>query len=185
MDRHEAVTRCYLIPGWMWPSELCWLYDTFSKSRSHAEIGSFCGRSLFASCGGMAAGSTVYSIDSFCQNSESVPDIAWLQTVAGATQQAIRNSFGIQLEVSTASSTDVATALYRRGVRLDSVFIDACHEYAECSADIECWRHLIKPGGICAGHDYSPRDPGVMDAVNEAFEQFEVVPGTRIWHATI
>ena len=58
---------------------------------------------------------------------------------------------------------------------LDFVFIDADHSYEGVSADIEAWRHKVKPGGILSGHDYvypgerSPRGwPEVIRAVDEA-----------------
>lgn len=59
LDQHNAVIRSYQIPGQCWPSELCWLYDTFSRSRSHAEVGVYCGRSLFASAAGMQPGAVI------------------------------------------------------------------------------------------------------------------------------
>jgi hypothetical protein len=35
--------------------------------------------------------------------------------------------------------------------------------------DIRVAMGILKPGGILSGHDYSPRDPGVVQAVNEVF----------------
>ena len=60
---------------------------------------------------------------------------------------------------------------------LDFVFIDASHEYEDVKADIIAWLPKIKPGGILAGHDYYIDDfdyyPGVKQAVNEEFSEFE------------
>jgi len=42
-----------IIPGFHTRGELAWLYDAFSPSKTHVEVGSFCGRSLFASAGGI------------------------------------------------------------------------------------------------------------------------------------
>ncbi len=54
-------------------------------------------------------------------------------------------------------------------------FIDACHEYESVRADIDAWLPKVRPGGILAGHDYSPKSPGVVRAVNELFPgQFTV-----------
>ncbi|WP_145196878.1 hypothetical protein [Thalassoglobus polymorphus] len=44
-----------------------------------------------------------------------------------------------------------------------------------------------RAGGIISGHDYWAVDPGVMEAVNEAFAEstFEVASNTRIWWSTV
>lgn len=176
IERHQCVTMCYNIPGQTWPTELCWLYDTFKDSRAHAEIGTYCGRSLLATCGGMKAGSSVLAVD---DDSEAFNG-QWVSSVR-------RQTFDLLIPVPVTEwrmgSLQAAVQAFDSGMRFDSVFIDACHHYAECSADIQAWRSLIKPGGILAGHDYWPAYTGVMDAVNELVPGFQVVPGTRIWFA--
>lgn len=179
MKRHECVTTCYDIPGQMWPAELCWLYDVFSKSKTHVEIGTYCGRSLLASCGGMKKDSVVVSVDNDVDAVRT--DVNWVKTIRRATINAF-----IPLKIRMLESDSMSAALlcHREGMMFDSIFIDACHEYAECSADIEAWMPMLKPGGIIAGHDYWSANPGVMDAVNRIFEdRFSVVPNTRIWFA--
>lgn len=79
------------------------------------------------------------------------------------------------------NSTDALRQMFIDGVKVDTIYIDACHEYAECRADIEHARAL-QDNGIIFGHDYSPRDPGVMDAVNECFSNFKTIEGTRFWY---
>jgi predicted O-methyltransferase YrrM len=160
----------------MWPVELGWLYDTISQSKSHAEIGTYCGRSLLASCAGMQRFSEVVSVDdgSIWQNRN------WVQTVQHATVDLLPDH--VWVKNFAMHSQDAARECHRTGLRFDSVFIDADHNYAECKADIEAWRTLLKPAGLICGHDYWTQDVGVMDAVNEAFEgRHSVVPGTRIW----
>jgi predicted O-methyltransferase YrrM len=49
----------------------------------------------------------------------------------------------------------------------DMAYIDAGHEYPDVSADIAAWRKHVRPGGVLAGHDYSPQFPGVVRAVDE------------------
>jgi predicted O-methyltransferase YrrM len=159
----------------MWPTELGWLYDNISKSKSHAEIGTYCGRSLLASCSGMAAGSGVVYIDdgSGWQNPE------WVKSVQQATVDLLPE---IWIESLQMHSIDAAREMQRKGRRFDSIFIDADHNYAECRADIEAWRPLLNSDGLICGHDYWTRDVGVMDAVNEVFKgRHQVVPGMRIW----
>jgi|LakMenEpi03Aug12_release.lakeMendotaPanAssembly.Ray.scaffolds.fasta_scaffold560496_2 hypothetical protein len=50
---------------------------------------------------------------------------------------------------------------------LDSVFIDASHEYNDIKQDLISWYPKIKTGGILSGHDYEIGWPGVLRAVNE------------------
>ena len=54
---------------------------------------------------------------------------------------------------------------------LDFVFIDGDHTYEGARLDIDVWRHVIKPGGLLSGHDYSyetKSGKGVSRAVDEA-----------------
>lgn len=173
IERHQCVEACYNIPGQTWPVELCWLYDTFGKSMSHIEIGTFCGRSLMASCGGMQSSASVFSVD---DDSEAF-NPEWVQAVRRATLKLIEQNV-------TAVRLDSVSAAAMCNDKFDSIYIDACHHYAECKADIQAWLPHLKAGGIIAGHDYWPAHPGVMYAVNEVFgDAFEVVPRTRIWFA--
>lgn len=58
---------------------------------------------------------------------------------------------------------------------LDFVFIDADHSYDSCKRDIEAWYPKVRKGGLVAGHDYNPRWPGVIKAVDERFDKKAVV----------
>lgn len=156
--------------------ELGWLYDNISKSRSHAEIGTYCGRSLLASCAAMAPGSVIVSVD----DASEWPRPEWVDTVQGATVKLLPGH--VDVSFFRMHSIDASRECHRLGHRFNSVFIDADHNYAECRADIEAWRTLLKPNGLLCGHDYWTQDVGVMDAVNEVFQgRHQVVPGTRIW----
>lgn len=65
---------------------------------------------------------------------------------------------------------------------LDFVFIDADHSYEAVRRDIAAWRSKVTPGGWFGGHDYSPKFPGVIRAVDFIFGKANVVtlPGA-IW----
>ena len=53
---------------------------------------------------------------------------------------------------------------------IDCVYIDSIHTYEVVRDAIRRWLPKIRPGGVCAGHDYLESDwPGVVAAVNEAF----------------
>lgn len=179
-----TLKKCYSIPGWCWPTELGWLFDTAKRSRSHIEIGTCCGRSLLATARGMPEGSRIVAVDNDCQAGEIGAE--WLQTVRAATYKVIHQDTGITVQHLQTGSLEAALACQAEGLRFDSIYIDACHEYAECSADIEAWLPLLNSGGIIAGHDYATLYPGVQEAVNEIFgDRFTVCPGTRIWSARI
>jgi predicted O-methyltransferase YrrM len=62
---------------------------------------------------------------------------------------------------------------------IDAVFIDADHTYEAVSKDIDAWRPKVKEGGILAGHDYTTAFEGVIRAVNERFERYEVWRGVN------
>lgn len=177
MDRDAVIRQCYQIPGQTWPIELGWLYDTVSGSKSHAEIGTYCGRSFLASCGGMPPYSKALAVDD-CSEWKYYD---WTSSVHQATIRLVPKY--IEVDSLQMHSVDAANVCHRNGRKFDSIFIDGCHEYAECKADIQAWMPLLSVGGLICGHDYWPAHIGVMDAVNEVFEgKHSVVPGTRIWY---
>ncbi len=184
MNRHEAVVRCYQIPGMCWPAELGALYGLFSGSRRHVEVGSFCGRSLFVTAMTLGKDAELFAVEPFigCDTGQfPLPSACWQRGVLNLTIDAIHyHRPDIRVHLVEAKSLDALTSF--RG-EATSIYIDACHHYAECSADIQGWRSVLAPDGILAGHDYWPTDPGVMDAVNAFCPKFRVLPDTRIWVA--
>lgn len=70
---------------------------------------------------------------------------------------------------------------------LDLVFIDVDpHDYEECSRDIKLWSPKVRLGGIISGHDYGQNYPGVIKAVAEAFDKFNLEvdapgPSVSVW----
>jgi len=50
---------------------------------------------------------------------------------------------------------------------LDFVFIDAQHDYDSVKEDIALWLPKVIPGGLLCGHDYEPKFPGVVNAVDD------------------
>lgn len=64
---------------------------------------------------------------------------------------------------------------------LDFVFIDADHSYEAVRTDIAMWRSKVRPGGWLGGHDYSPKFPGVIKAVDQLYaDRLQTLPGA-IW----
>jgi hypothetical protein len=60
----------------------------------------------------------------------------------------------------------------------DVVFIDMEHTYEAVKNDIELWLPKVKSGGYLAGHDYHPNWHGVIQAVDEKFENNITVDNT-------
>jgi len=176
MDRAQVIKYSYQIPGQMWPVELGWLYDTFSKSTHHLEIGVYCGRSTYVTAYGMSKG-VIYAVDA-CLSDIQTPE--WIASVRSATFEACKPSKCI-INFMPNYSVDAAR-LIPQNTRFDSIFIDGDHNYAECRADIECWLPFLRPGGIISGHDFWSRDAGVMEAVHQTLPSFKVAKNTRIWY---
>ena len=122
---------------------------------------------------------TVTIVEPFFE-SDSLPSKSWNRDVLEATIRAIREARP-DLDISQIEAASVEAV--RLAPTASAIYIDACHEYAECRADIELWQTRLRPGGVLFGHDYSPRHPGVMDAVNEVLPVFRLISDTRIWVA--
>lgn len=99
------------------------------------------------------------------QYNNNIFPVFWQNMVNCKIQKYIKP---IQLE-----STQAAKSFKNESI--DFVFIDASHMYEAVLSDIKAWFPKVKPGGIIAGHDYSPRF-GVIQAVNEFFlDDFQII----------
>jgi predicted O-methyltransferase YrrM len=56
----------------------------------------------------------------------------------------------------------------------DLVYIDGSHHRTHVLADLRAWSRLVRPGGIVAGHDYTPSWPGVIAAVQAFMVEAEI-----------
>lgn len=177
LSKEQIFDIAYQIPGQTWPLELDWIYNTLKDrpGTTHLEVGSYCGRSLWVAAAALQRGAII-SVDDFSEGADEF----WITGVFHATVNAIKRHFP-QVSVATIRKNSVDARLnFTR--KVDSIFIDACHHYAECKADIEGWSHFLSDDGVMFGHDYWARHPGVMDAVHEAtLGEFAVIPRTRIW----
>lgn len=64
---------------------------------------------------------------------------------------------------------------------MDLVFIDGDHSYDYVKEDITTWQKKVRKGGLLCGHDYSPKFPGVMRAVNECLPGKFAVGKDTVW----
>jgi len=67
---------------------------------------------------------------------------------------------------------------------LDFVFIDAAHDYENVLQDVRAWRLKVRPGGLLMGHDFSPKYPGVAQAVNQVLPDSWVDTYSSVWWVT-
>lgn len=189
-NTHSIARSVQSIPGWLWPREIGALCLLLQDSKLHAEVGTFCGKSLYATAAAMTDGHIVV-VDPLSDKiipelGEISPDIIWNAAVLNATLAAIERNLTTTAKWWRESSISALNKAHKNKLVFDSVYIDGDHHYAECSADIMGWKELVRPGGIICGHDYYPTCPGVVDAVNDAFGgEHQLLPETRIWYYRI
>lgn len=54
---------------------------------------------------------------------------------------------------------------------IDGVYIDANHSYDYVIADLKGWRPKIKDGGFIAGHDYTYKFLGTIQAIHDLYDK--------------
>ena len=54
---------------------------------------------------------------------------------------------------------------------LDGIYIDANHSYEYVYEDLKQWRSKIKDNGFIAGHDYTYKFMGVIQAIHELYDK--------------
>jgi predicted O-methyltransferase YrrM len=70
-------------------------------------------------------------------------------------------------------STNAATLLQHKELRLDALHIDGGHDYQAVIGDLRMWWPLLRTGGVLIGDDYHPDArmwPGVCQAFHEFFK---------------
>lgn len=67
---------------------------------------------------------------------------------------------------------------------LDFVYIDANHDYAHVTEDLEAWVPKVRSGGIVSGHDYcgGKQRSGYVVEVVQAVKDFTAKHGIRPWY---
>ena len=103
--------------------------------------------------------------------------LATLDVAACFADHLARFELAPPARVLSMASVDAARAV--EPASLDFVFLDGSHDEAAVRADLAAWSPQVRPGGTLAGHDYDPRHPGVVGAV-DAFARdrgLEIVRG--------
>jgi hypothetical protein len=161
------------IDGWIKDNELEILKDLASRSDSVIEIGSWKGRStkaLLESCKGL-----VYAVDHW---EGSKTDLSCLAAASKDIYGEFIKNVGHYPNLRVWKGDSLVMAASGNGIKVDMVFIDADHSYEACKADIEAWFPKCKK--VICGHDYSSSFPGVIQAVNEKFDNIKTC-GSLWW----
>jgi predicted O-methyltransferase YrrM len=158
------------IEGWFSEDEGRW-YARFAralKGGTFVEVGSWKGRStsfIGAICN--ANGTRLVCVDHWAGSTDSLQS----RYAAALDREDIARTFrenmralGIRVEVIAEPSV-VAAHRFAPG-SVDRVFLDASHDAESVAKDLHAWSYRVRAHGIIAGHDYTPKHPGLCAAVD-------------------
>lgn len=176
--------RRQMIEGWMGRRPRKWLAQQAKAANRIIEVGVWKGRSTLILA--RATLGTVWAVDHWqgvpADPSQAAlypdPQLAELEFRANVARYV---SAGKVRVLAMASTCAARILMQDHGPVFDFVFIDGDHSYDGCKADIEAYRPLVRPGGLLSGHDYKPKWPGVMQAVDEAFDGSATIGPASIW----
>ena len=67
----------------------------------------------------------------------------------------------------------------------DVVFLDGMHDFPNVYGDATRWSRKVRPGGVLAGHDFSPEHPAVVRVatyVCSALGRPLILGGDTVWY---
>src|SRR5262249_38784525 len=150
--------------GTVEPEGLAFLARLVQTSRKHPgpiiEIGTLFGFTATHMALHKAPGQTIITVDSYSWNPWQLSPQSHRQLTARMLAYLVQTRQVVQVDQDKATFY----ANYR-GPTPALVFLDAIHTYEETKQDIE-WARSVGTPLIC-GHDYSPKFPGVQQAVRE------------------
>lgn len=188
MPLHVARAWRPGLPGGDWSDEPIAFYNaiipTLGPAPWIAEIGVAYGRSLLYAAEQLVAGGkggVLLGVDPWQGQMHPDPGSRSPCSFAEALQAMTRWGRPAELEITyLLRTTSLAAAKGVEDGQLVGVLIDGDHRYEACKADIEAWMPKVKPGGWIAGHDYTDKFPGVVRAVDEAFNGRHKLRGS-VW----
>lgn len=152
-----------------------------APAKAHfVEVGSWIGRSTaFLAVEIVNSGKNIRldAVDTFEGNIDfGGEDRQLLNRHAGNVKEVfLKNMAPVAFVVNTVNARSTDAAQQYTDESLDFVFIDANHDYANVSADIQSWWPKLKFGGTMAGHDYGLDRNDVARAVDDFFGAIEFV----------
>lgn len=167
----------------------CDFHDFYSSMLNHipdggkmVEVGCFKGHSVvyMASISKpQAKDFTIYAVDTFTGSPEHKK-----KGITDFYDEFLNNvvSCGVSNYIDPMKMTSEQASKCFPDESLDFVFLDADHSYQAVKKDIELWLPKVKVGGVLAGHDFCVAWPGVIQAVDESFTEFEKIK--TVWKVT-
>ena len=142
-----------------------------------AEVGVWMGEFSLKVLRGWPLGSRHFLVDPWQQESNcstasgngnndkhcTVSNRAFEKVYQGVVQSMSR--FSNRITILREDSSTAAEKVEDRS--LDHIYIDARHDHKGVSEDLNVWWDKLCPGGLFAGHDFTPGWPGVVRAVTE------------------
>jgi|GEM_PF-4063976 len=173
--------------GWIYPDEDKFLTDiaiSYSKTASCiVELGSYSGKSanLFAFILSDEE-ITINCIDKFDYPTHDIIK-APFNTLSGIHfDQFLKWTYWFRDKLNIIRYNTWKAPKFFDDNSVDIIFIDAGHDFDNCTRDILSWIPKLKRNGIMIGHDYCPEHQDVILAVNSIFgKNFDRGPG-RIWY---
>jgi SAM-dependent methyltransferase len=173
------ITRAQAIEGWMTNDELEWLATISQRSQNAVEVGCWKGRSTRAI--GDHIQLYAYAVDQWNGSLTTSPSGVGSDSATFFLNVGDLIDRGKVLPVMM-HSYSFAQAAYIASLQTDFVFLDDDHGYNYLMREIELYRHMVRPGGILAGHDFgNVEHPGVERAVRETFGDRFSRAGYSIW----
>lgn len=158
------------IEGWFSEDEGRW-YARFArglKGGVFVEIGSWKGRSTsFIGRICNASGTRLVCVDHW---SGSVDGLAERYAAALAVEDVERtfrdNMRALEIEVDVMAESSASAAGRFAPHSVDRVFLDGSHDGRSVAEDLVLWSERLSAQGVIGGHDYSPKHPGLCEAVD-------------------
>jgi len=186
-SRNEAVRMALEIPGWMESDELAWLHEMAGRlpfGGRWVEVGTWKGRSFLATALGLPRMAKIAGVDTFLGSPESTRhDEARapgnpVRVAFGATMDRIRELRPDLTVICVEGDSAKVAKEFFVWATPNAVFVDGSHAEEAVLADIAAWGHMVRPGGLLAGHDADMI--GVQRALDAQSWESTACPG-RIW----
>lgn len=142
------------------------------------EIGSYIGQStmMFAD-----EAKLVISVDPFMNNYDPNDDACHAADIPTEVYQKFLENTSSYENISHIKMISDDAVKVLENLKIDMLYIDGVHTYDQVKKDIENYKHIIKPGGLICGHDYTSHFQGVMNAVDEAFGKPDLIFVDNTW----